>query len=179
MTLLQQLIGKKWYGIIVGLLSLVAILYQAETGLFSGTGDSPVQPTAELDGTVLVVRVVDGDTFEIDGGERVRLIGVDTPETVKPNSPVECFGPESSAALRHLIEGQSIRLEKDKTDRDQYGRLLRYAYAGDVFVNEALVREGYARAVAYKPDTAMQAALVGAETTARQANIGRWSACPQ
>ncbi|MFA9262001.1 MAG: thermonuclease family protein [Undibacterium sp.] len=181
--LLRQLLGKKRYAWVTGILLLVAFVFGkgSELGLPIPTIDqSGSQAETGRDREFRVVRVVDGDTFEIEGGERVRLIGIDTPETVKPNSPVECFGKESSDHLKQLIEGKSVRLEKDKTDRDRYARLLRYVYLGDRLVNEALVRDGFAKSVAYKPDTAKQAVFDRAEELARNEQAGRWNpaVCP-
>lgn len=178
MTFLRRLLGKKTYQILLGLLLLATLLYQKETGVlpeWKTSSEAPPEATETAPDGVRVVRVIDGDTFEIEGGERVRLIGVDTPETVKPNTPVECFGAESSAYLKNLIEGKVVRLVRDRTDRDRYARLLRYAYLGDVFVNEKIVREGYAEATAYRPDTREQAVLDAAEAEAREEKRGRFS----
>ena len=184
MTALRRILGARTYQVLLALLLFATLVYQRETGVALPTGEIPVESDAEGKGTstdvVRVVRVIDGDTFEIEGGERVRLIGVDTPESVKPDTPVECFGKESSDYLRSLVEGKEVRLERDRTDRDRYARLLRYAYLGDVFINERIVRDGYAESVAYKPDTAKQAVLDRAEETAKIERRGRFadSVCP-
>lgn len=177
-ALLWQLLGKRNYQILL-VLAFVATLFFGN-GLATVPEDkaasSQASPAVQGDSSeALVVRVVDGDTFEIEGGERVRLIGIDTPETVNPNTKIECFGKESSEYLKTLIEGKRVRLERDRTDRDRYARLLRYAYLGDIFVNEVLVRDGYAESVAYKPDTAKQEVLDRAENSAQQEGKGRWN----
>lgn len=187
MTLLQRILCPRAYRVLLAVLFFAALVYQRETGIVIPMGQLP--PVAESDeravvsdtGVANVIRVIDGDTFEIDGGERVRLIGVDTPESVKPDASVECFGKESSEYLRALVEGREVRLERDRTDRDRYARLLRYAYLGEIFVNEQIVREGYAESVAYKPDIAKQLVLDQAEKTARAEKRGRWSEgiCPE
>ena len=87
--------------------------------------------------------VIDGDTIALENGETVRYLGVDTPETVNPTKPVQCYGPEASEANRQLVGGKRVRLERCP-DRDQYGRLLRYVYVDGVFVEAELVRGGYA-----------------------------------
>lgn len=126
--------------------------------------------------TVSVVRVVDGDTIEISGGEKVRYIGMNTPETVKQNWPVECFGKEASQENKALVEGKRVRLVRDVSDRDRYGRLLRYVYLEDgTFVNEVLVREGYAYATTFPPDVSKQAVFRVAELDARIAKRGLWA----
>ena len=124
-----------------------------------------------------VTRVIDGDTIEIEGGQRVRYIGVNTPETVDPRTTVQCFGKEASIKNRELVEGKVIALEKDISETDKYGRLLRYVYIDNLFVNDYLTREGYAHASSYPPDIKYQNQLQEAETEARQNNRGLWSAC--
>ena len=127
-----------------------------------------------------VVRVIDGDTIdvEVDGKtERVRYIGIDTPETVHPSKPVECMGAEASAKNKELVLGSEVRLVKDITDRDKYGRLLRYVYQGDTFVNEALVRGGFASVYTYPPDVAFIPLFLEAQDEAREENRGLWAVC--
>ena len=131
--------------------------------------------------TARVVRVVDGDTLVIDrgrGNERLRYIGVDAPESVKPDTPVEFMGHEASVANAALVEGRDLVLERDVSDTDQYGRLLRYAWLhdGDAWrmVNLELVRAGYAQAVTYPPDVRWTDELRAAERAARDAGAGLW-----
>lgn len=126
----------------------------------------------------LVKRVVDGDTIELDNGEKVRYIGIDTPETVHPDQAAECFGQQASEKNKELVEGKRVRLEKDLTDRDKYGRLLRYVYLEDgTFVNLFLVQEGYATSYTYPPDLKYQNQFQQVETEARQAQRGLWASC--
>jgi micrococcal nuclease len=120
---------------------------------------------------VKVVRVIDGDTIEIAGGAHVRYIGMDTPETYPK---VEFYGPEAKAKNIELVEGKLVTLEKDVSDTDKYGRLLRYVYADGVFVNGELVRLGYAEAVSYPPDTRYQWQLEQLEKEAKAAKRGIW-----
>ena len=138
-----------------------------------------------------VVRVVDGDTIvvEVTGrtegpgagaapeGEeqRVRLIGIDTPESVKPGSPVECFGREASAAAKALLEGQDVQLVKDVEERDSYDRLLRYVYIGSEMANARLVANGYASAYTYPPNVRHADLFVDLERQARERGLGLWS----
>jgi len=140
-------------------------------------------PTALLafpDGTTpaTVVRVVDGDTIEVEiEGERYKLryIGIDTPETVDPRRPVGCFGEEASAANKALVEGLTVGLEKDVSDTDIYGRLLRYIWLNDgEMVNATLVRDGYAHSSAYPPDVRHQELFDQLESEARSAGRGLW-----
>ncbi len=133
--------------------------------------------TAEI--LYAVVRVVDGDTIELENGERVRYIGIDTPESVHPSQPVECFGKEASQKNTAFVMGKKVRLEKDITDRDRYGRLLRYVYVGEVFINLELARQGYANSYTYPPDVKYQDRILAAEQEARAEKRGLWSACNQ
>ncbi len=126
---------------------------------------------------VLVVKVIDGDTLEVEGGKRIGYIGIDTPETVDPRKPVECFGRQASNKNRKLVEGKRVRLEKDISKKDKYGRLLRYIWVGDTLVNEVLVKEGYAYASSYPPDVKYQDRLNVAQKFAREGNIGLWGVC--
>lgn len=174
MTVLRRVLGEKMYQALLAVLLLAALLYQDETGILPELQVPETIPESMAE--VRVTRVVDGDTFEIEGGERVRLIGVDTPESVKPNTPVECYARESSEYLKGLIEGKAVRLERDRTDRDRYARLLRYAYLNNTFINERIVLEGYAESISYQPDTRLQGRLDEAERQAKMEQKGRWAA---
>ena len=118
-----------------------------------------------------VTQVIDGDTIIIQGGSRVRYIGIDTPELYPK---LEALGMEAWQANRDLVEGKEVYLERDVSQTDKYGRLLRYVYVDNVFVNGELVRMGLAYAKAYPPDTKYQDYLEKLETEARQAGRGIW-----
>jgi micrococcal nuclease len=121
-----------------------------------------------------VIRVVDGDTVVLQAIGPVRLIGIDTPETVDPRKPVEYFGREASEYLRAMLAGRAVRLEYDQTRRDRYGRTLAYLYLADGrFVNLEMVRQGYAHAYVKYPFRLMDE-FVAAEHEAREANRGMW-----
>jgi micrococcal nuclease len=127
-----------------------------------------------------VLRVVDGDTIEVDFDGRtedVRYIGVDTPESVKPGSPVECFGKQASEFNRELVEDEQVTLVFDRELRDAYGRLLAYVYVGREFVNAELVRRGFARTLEIAPNTARAGALSRLERSASIAGRGLWGSC--
>ena len=124
-----------------------------------------------IESQVKVVRVIDGDTIEIAGGAHVRYIGMDTPETYPK---VEFYGPEAKSKNIELVEGKLVTLEKDVSETDKYGRLLRYVYVDGVFVNGELVRLGYAEAVSYPPDTRYQWQLEQLEKEAKAAKLGIW-----
>jgi micrococcal nuclease len=130
--------------------------------------------------SAIVTRVVDGDTIEVrlDGRiEDVRYIGVDTPETVKPGAPVDCFGPQASAFNHQMVEGRRVRLVFDVQLRDVYGRLLAYVYLGDRFVSAELVRRGLARTLTIPPDDRFAGRLKRLEIAASRAGRGLWGAC--
>lgn len=130
-----------------------------------------------------VERIVDGDTIvvRIDGRrERVRLIGIDTPETKKENTPVQCFGPEATAYTTSLLpEGTPIHLERDVVARDDFGRLLAYVYvaADRTFVNLEVIRHGFGRPLTIRPNVAHSEELIDAARVADQQNIGLWQQC--
>jgi micrococcal nuclease len=141
------------------------------------------QPQSASLGSARVVRVVDGDTIRVrlDGRtERVRYIGVDTPESVKPGTPVECFAKRAAAANAALVAGRSVRLVGDVEQRDRYGRLLAYVYRepDGAFVNAELVRDGYARTLTIAPNVAHARQFAQLARTARTSRRGLWAACP-
>lgn len=134
----------------------------------------PINSLKEEGDELRVARVVDGDTIELVNGKRVRYIGIDTPETVHPTVGIECYGKEASNKNKELVEGKVVRLEKDVSETDRYGRLLRYVYVGDIFVNDYLVRQGYAESSSYPPDIKYQNRFLEAEREARNGSRGLW-----
>lgn len=144
-------------------------------------------PGGQGTGMVAVVeRVVDGDTVDLSfrgrPDERARLLGIDTPETVKPDAPVECFGPEASARANELMAaGTEVVVQRDAEARDRFGRLLVYVWRrhDGLFVNEALLAGGHATVLSMEPNTTRRAQLAAAERAARGAGAGLWGACAQ
>ena len=129
-----------------------------------------------------MTRVVDGDTIHVavDGrDETIRYIGVDTPESVKPGTPVECFAKRASKFNARLVDGERVRLVLDAEHRDRYGRLLAYVYRArdGLFVNAALIRRGYAQPLTIPPNVAHAGELHRLAASARRAGRGLWSAC--
>jgi len=164
-----------WLIVFVVVALVGAGVLKPTSGNGGGSGGRPA-------GEGAVTRVVDGDTIHVrvDGeDETVRYIGVDTPETVKPNTPVECFGKKASAYNHRLLDGQRVRLRFDAERRDRYGRLLAYVYRrrDDLFVNDALVRNGYATTLTIPPNVAHEADLRVSQRRAREAQKGLWSEC--
>lgn len=169
--------GRGGAGAIALLAILLYVLLSGDSDRTSG-GASGLEAGGDVGASV--VRVVDGDTIEvrIDGRtDDVRYIGVDTPETVKPGEPVECFGPEASAFNHELVEGRDVVLEFDVELRDAYDRLLAYVSVGERSVNEELVRGGYARTLEIEPNTARADELAALERQADDAGRGLWDEC--
>jgi micrococcal nuclease len=120
----------------------------------------------------LVTRVIDGDTIQLEDGRKVRYIGIDAPEVSG-----DCFAPEATNKNKELVLNKKVSLLKDKSEVDRYGRLLRYVYVDDIFVNNTLVREGFALAKKYPPDTKFAQQFTRAEEEARDQRNGLWGMC--
>lgn len=146
------------------------------------SSDVQISPQISPEEGILVNRVVDGDTIEIEGGQKVRYIGIDTPETVDPRRDVGCYGKEASDENKKIVEGKRVILTKDVSETDKYDRLLRFVYLKQangklLFVNDYLVRQGYAKASSYPPDVKFSEQFVMAEREAREAKRGLWQKC--
>jgi micrococcal nuclease len=139
----------------------------------------PEDILAQVDSSIdyLVTKVIDGDTIEVNINGRnmkVRYIGINTPETINSGQKAGCLADEATLRNKRLVEGQQVRLVSDVSETDKYGRLLRYVYVGDVFVNMALVNEGFAKAITYPPDVKFAQSFLEAEKTARERKVGLW-----
>lgn len=188
--------GGRWGSALLLVAAAVVLLRPWDAGSSDSAG---AQPAAKARGTV--VRAVDGDTLEIQlDGEReaedVRLIGVDTPETVKPDTPVQCFGPQASAFEHRVAEGRRVRLLVGDEPRDVYGRLLAYVWllpevgGGQLsdnpkrasqherFVNAELLRRGLARTLTIPPNDRFAERFAAIERGAARAGRGLWGHCP-
>jgi micrococcal nuclease len=156
-------------------------LAAAVAALLIGRGHGSSTPARGSTLHARVLRVVDGDTIQVrlDGGavERVRYIGIDTPESVKPGTPVQCFAKKASHFNESLVEGRAVTLRLDAEQRDRYGRLLAYVYAGPTFVNRVLVARGYARTLTIPPNVAHAGEFAHLARRARQDGMGLWRAC--
>lgn len=148
------------------------------------TDGSPLPPGASRSSstgpvTLRVLRAVDGDTLLLENQERVRLLGVDTPETKRPNTPIQPWGPEAAEFTKQHVEGKVVRLEFDQEKQDKYNRTLAYVYVGDWFLNEELIRAGLSPAVTKFPfSREMKQRFLAAEAEARRRRIGIWSGRP-
>ncbi len=150
-------------GLVFGLLAGWVLWGRAAPGAVSPGGDY-----------YRVLRVIDGDTIVVEGGEHVRYLGVDAPET---RGTPECYGREATERNRQLVEGKRVHLEADGRDRDRYGRLLRWVWVDSTLVNEQLIREGYATVYRDEPAAKYMDRLLAAEAEARSRGAGLWSAC--
>ncbi len=162
------------------MITLAAIGVAASGCNSSGADSKGAGPTHDR---AVVEKVIDGDTVDLRIGsviERVRLLGIDTPESVAASVPDQCFGTEASAALAQLLPiGTSVDISRDVEARDRYGRLLLYLSRSDdgLFVNEWLVANGFAEAVSYEPNTTHRPLLNQAQRQATTDEVGLWGSC--
>jgi len=164
------------------LLAVALVASGAGSGRLGRGGSTAGEPRPGETITARVIRVVDGDTVKIrrDGSrDTVRLIGIDTPESVKPNTPVECFAKEAARETRRLLDRERVRLVLDREARDRYGRLLAYVYRvrDNRFANARLLQAGYAETLEIRPNTRFAARFRTIEDTARRDGRGLWGAC--
>lgn len=170
-------------GALIALLAALAIVSSCAAPSASSTVPIPGRTDRGLPATV--DHVVDGDTVELafaDGSnDRARLLGIDTPETVKSDAPVDCFGPEASTRTKELLPaGTAVVIQRDEEARDRYGRLLVYVWrrSDGLFVNSSLVVDGYAKTLSIAPNDAHRSDLSADAATARANGAGLWGACP-
>mgnify|MGYP001594797012 FL=1 len=148
-----------------------------------GTPEATTAATYGIEGErVSVIEVIDGDTIKIEGNLTVRFLGIDTPETKDPRKSVQCFGKEASNKLKALVEGKEVILQKDVSETDTYKRLLRYVFLPTedeklLFVNDYMIREGFARALTYPPDVKYTEQFLEAQKGAKEFKRGLWSKC--
>jgi micrococcal nuclease len=163
---------------LVGSAVLVAAVAALVLRPWEGGDPGPGVPAA---GAAEVVRAIDGDTLEVEiGGERqdLRLIGIDTPETVKPGTPVQCFGPRASSFTHRLLDGRRVRYRIGVEPRDVYGRLLAYVVLDGRSVEAMLLRRGLARTLTIPPNDRLAPLFGGLERRAARSGRGLWGACP-
>ncbi len=178
---------------IVSILAAVLLLFQIVfnsksinfSSLFQYISPTPTAIISLQNQSLKVIRVVDGDTIEVEGNKKIRYIGMNTPELHDPRRPVQCFGQEAYEENKKLVEGKTVRLEKDVSEVDKYGRLLRYVYlepasgsGQTIFINDYLTRQGFAHVSTYPPDVKYVDQLVDAQNEAQENNRGLWATCP-
>jgi micrococcal nuclease len=123
----------------------------------------------------LVTKVIDGDTIILENGETVRYIGIDTPETSPPLTPIECFGPEATNFNKELVEGKKVKIIRDIKNEDKYGRLLRYVFINDTFINLELIKKGFARSLVVYPNVSYSKEFKNYVRKAKKEKQGLWS----
>lgn len=160
-------------GIIILIIAVIVLAFQYVNG------DGPFKKSeGDMRGeTYLVKRVIDGDTIIVDKDgqdERVRLIGIDTPETVKPNTPVQPYGKAASDFTKKHLTHQRVKLEYDRERQDKYGRTLAYVWLGDEMFNVTLVKEGLARAKFYRPNEKYRILIEQAQKEAQKQHLNIW-----
>ena len=156
---------------------IVAALWIVLAVLVAGCGEAKPSSVPGRE-SVQVERVVDGDTFEVKlrgQKEKIRMIGIDTPETKKPNTPVMYYGQEAYAYTKKRLEKKRVELEWDVDQRDQYGRMLAYVWIGDELLNRTLVQEGYARIYTFPPNVKYVEQFKKDQEEARKQKKGLWS----
>jgi micrococcal nuclease len=157
-------------------LLLLVVAAVAVSRWWYGGEESP-QPEVLSEGVYQVQRVVDGDTLLLANGARIRLIGADTPETVKPNTPVQPWGPEATEFTKRFVAGGEVTLRFDRERKDRYERFLAYVWVGEEMLNEELIRAGLAKAeMNFRYSASMKTRFRRAEEEARAARRGIWSA---
>jgi len=129
------------------------------------------QPEVQGEKTFRVSKIIDGDTIQLANGQIVRFIGIDAPESK------DCYANESTEKNSEIVLGKEVTLEKDTSEIDKYGRLLRYVYVSETFINEILVREGFAKAYPYPPDVKYKDLFGEAQKEARESDRGLWEKC--
>lgn len=163
-------------GLLIGIGFVSGLKFRSQTITFSTTSPfASASSTSSLE-FLKVTRVVDGDTIDVEGGKRIRLIGIDTPE-INRTGATACFGIEAKDYAEKLLNGQMVKLEKDVSEVDRYNRLLRYVYLGDIMINDKLVRDGYARVYTYPPDVKYNDKFLESERFARENSLGLWTKC--
>jgi micrococcal nuclease len=164
-------------GVLLLLVLLAVGWLQTKDGGDPGATASPEAAASEI---VKVDRVVDGDTAKVfynGRSEYVRYIGIDTPESVDPRSPVECFGEEARDFNESLLRKGNVRLVFDEEQRDRFGRLLAYVYVGEIMLNAELLRGGFAETMTIPPNDAEYERFEQIEAEARNSELGRWKYC--
>ncbi len=171
--------GKKFFVILVIvwflLLALLFIYFRYYKNYLNISPSLVIpSPTPSLKQTVLVSRVIDGDTVELSTGERVRYLGIDAKESNSQSDEDNCLAKKALEANRSLVEGKEAVLEKDQSDRDKYDRLLRYVWVDGGLVNQILLEEGMAQVMAIPPDAKYRSEFKSAQIEAQANKQGMW-----
>lgn len=162
---------------------LLIVLFEAQQAFYVSRKEIEISLEAATTEKIIasevasVAYIIDGDTIELADGRRVRYIGIDAPETAHDGKAAECYGNEAKQENSKRVNKKKVRLEKDVSETDSYGRLLRYVFVDDVFINKHLVTDGFARAWNVPPDERYKSEMFTVEQKAKAENIGLWNAC--
>ena len=174
MPKITKLLKKKLFYFLIIIFGIIFSLFN---------NDKLIKNPKNINNNILkIVKVIDGDTIELNNGKRVRYIGIDTPEINNRKNP-DCYGKEAKEFNKNLVLNKKVRLEKDVSESDKYKRLLRYVYVinesttSAIFINEELVKNGYAVVSTYPPDIKHVDSFLKAQEYARKNNLGLWSKC--
>lgn len=159
-------------GFVLLILGTILIIFQKFATVVTKNKVTP-SPSLETS-SEKVIRVIDGDSIVLSNGEEVRYIGINTPE-IENN---ECFATISAKINSDLVLGKDIKLTKDTSETDNYGRLLRYVYLGDTFINDYLLKNGYAKVMLVSPDVKFEKEFGESENYAKENSLGLWGNCP-
>ena len=151
----------------------VYLIFPVNNSVVIVPGQSP--SSLQNSAVATITKVIDGDSVVLSTGEEVRYIGIDAPEVQSGG----CFATEAAKANSDLVLGKEIKLSKDASETDKYGRLLRYVYVDGVFINDYLVRNGYAKVMTISPDTKFSDKFILSENYAKENKLGLWRECPQ
>jgi micrococcal nuclease len=160
---------------------MIDVIFSLLLALSSFFGLIFPQETPATTTTATVVSVIDGDTIKVQIGgteETVRYIGIDTPEPYRDGEPA-CYSHEATEENKKLVAGKEVTLRSDREDKDKYGRLLRYVYVGDTFVNAELVEDGFAKTLPIKPNTTHATEFLQLQNSAKEEGRGLWSECAE
>jgi endonuclease YncB( thermonuclease family) len=189
---IQKQNQKLWWILIVGIVIITLVIGStnpASTSLASDFVGFDLNFSSQKDDVnklekVFVKRVVDGDTIELGDGRKIRYLNIDTPETVKPNTPVECFGSEAKKLNQSLVENKTVYIIGDKQSKDRYDRYLRFVFLNqsdassiDKSVNAYMIKYGFATTLFYSPNTTFKAQFIQFEKQAKANQLGLWKVC--
>lgn len=163
-----------WFLFILGFLVLIwFIVNPSKVSLVSPNSPISLTTPTPIAVSARVIKVIDGDTIVVDTGQHIRYIGMNTPE-VENN---ECYATEASEINKNLVLGKIVRLEKDVSETDKYGRLLRYVYIDSKMINDELVKDGVANVKSVPPDVKYKNEFLESEKFAKGNNLGLWASC--
>jgi endonuclease YncB( thermonuclease family) len=182
-----SLLGAGGLGVVANSIDYNQLFGSDWSNVWSGiSGQKSTKQIDESVEEVVVLRSVDGDTVELKDGRKIRFLNMDTPETVKINTPVMCYGPEAKDVSKKLVEGKTVYIVPDKEKTDRYGRELRFIYLNvedakakkiEASVNSILVQKGYAQAKAYSPNTTYKKDFEKWMLQAQNEKLGVWGKC--